>query len=161
MTDGAECSRRVIPSQSVQKGVVGHRRWQQANRPTPPFIWMELEMVESQAWAAMSLAARRVVDRIAIEHMKHGGTRNGMLTVTFDDFEAFGIRRKSIAPAIRIAVTLGVLDITHRGRRAYGVAGSASTYGLTWLPRCDATPASNRWQRIATMAEAKARISAC
>jgi hypothetical protein len=29
------------------------------------------------------------------------------------------------------------------------------------LPRCDATPASNRWQRIATMAEAKARISAC
>lgn len=33
--------------------------------------------------------ARRVVDRIAIEHMNHAGTKNGELAVTFDNFEAF------------------------------------------------------------------------
>ena len=55
----------------------------------------------------MSLAARKIVERVAIEHMGHGGTLNGSLIVTYDDFETFGVRRKSIAPAIKKAVALG------------------------------------------------------
>ena len=128
----------------------GSRRFQAANRPPDgePFIWMTLAMVKSEAWAAMPLAARKVVERIAIEHMGHGGKLNGELTVTYDQFVSFGIRRSSIREAIEFAVRLGWIDITVHGSRSYGMRRVASAYGLTWLPRCDSTPPSNRWKSV-------------
>jgi hypothetical protein len=140
--------RGVVPAHAVKKGAAGHRRWQKMNRPLGAFIWFTLEMLQSPAWSMMPLSARRVVERVAIEHMKHGGTLNGSLVVTYDDFQKFGVRRKSIAPAIEKAVALGFLDVTGRGFRSYGIARRPSTYALTWLPRCDGTPASNRWRKI-------------
>jgi hypothetical protein len=142
----------------VKKGVAGHRRFQSMNRPPGQFVWFTREMLESPAWNVMPSAARRVLDRVMIEHGKHGGTRNGALIVTYDDFQRFGIRRKSIAPAIETAVALGFLDVTWRGARGYGCARQASEYGLTWLPRCDGTHASNRWRSIATLSDARARV---
>jgi hypothetical protein len=113
-------------------------------------------MLESESWSAMPLSARRVVDRVVLEHLAHGGTQNGELVVTYDDLARFGLSsRRATAAAIRIAVSLGFLDITVRGRRAFGGARLPSRYGLTWLPKCDRTPASNRWRGIATRAEAK------
>ena len=44
-----------------------------------------------------------------------------------------------------MAVGLGFLDVTLKGRRSYGGARQPSQYGLTWLPRRDGSPASNRW----------------
>jgi hypothetical protein len=158
MTKGSGELQGIVPVNAVKKGAPGHRRWQTMNRPQGQFIWFERELLESPAWAAMTLPARRVVERVVIEHMKHGGTRNGALIVTYDDFERFGLRRKSVPDAIRIAVALGFLDVTSRGRRSHGIARRASTYGITWLPRCDCTPASNRWRRINDAAEAKRLI---
>jgi hypothetical protein len=109
---------------------------------------MTQAMLESPAWAAMTLAARKVVDRIAIEHLGHGLGFNGELTVTYDDFERFGLRRSSVLEAIAVANGLGFIDVTVRGARSYGVRKVPSQYGLTWLPRRDGTPASNRWKGI-------------
>jgi hypothetical protein len=138
----------VVPVHAVKKGAAGHRRWQQMNRPKGPFIWLTLEFLESQAWNMMSLPARKIVERVAIEHMNHAGTRNGALIVTYGDFEKYGVRRKSIALAIKKAVALGFIDVTGKGHRSYGIGRRPSTYGITWLPRCDGTPASNRWRKI-------------
>lgn len=138
----------IVPVQAINRGAAGHRRWQRLNRPEPPFVWLTVELLESAAWAAMGLAARRIVERVAIEHMHHGGTRNGLLIVTYDDFEIFGVRRKSIAKAIKEGVELGFLDVTYRGGRSYGITKRASKYGLTWLPRCDMTPPTNRWRSV-------------
>jgi len=58
------------------------------NRPPKdmPWIWLTREMLESPAWRAMDmLAARRVVERIILEHMAHAGTENGNLIVTYAD----------------------------------------------------------------------------
>jgi hypothetical protein len=49
-----------------------------------------IEMMESDAWRALSLAGRRVIDRVEIEHGHHGGTDNGKLPVTFDQFCEYG-----------------------------------------------------------------------
>jgi hypothetical protein len=93
--------------------------------------------------------------------MAHAGTQNGQLQVTYDDFARQGLRsRNAIAQGIRIAVALGFLDVTFRGRRSYGGARLASRYGLTWLPRCDGTAASNRWRRIKSVDEARTLVSA-
>ena len=141
-----------------RKSMPGPRRWETMNRPKGQFVWFERVLLESPAWAAMPLAARRVVERVAIEHMSHGGTQNGELPVTYDDFARFGVRRQSISAGIKAAGALGFLDVTARGMLGHGVAKRPSTYGLTWLPRCDGTPPSNRWKAIRSMKEAKAIV---
>jgi hypothetical protein len=121
-TNGSGEAYGVVPMHAVKNGAAGHRRWRAMNRPKGAFVWFTRELLESQAWSAMPLAARRVVERVAIEHMNHGGTRNGALVVTYDDFEKFGVRRKSIAQAIKKAAALGFLDVTGKGHRSYGNA---------------------------------------
>lgn len=128
----------------------GSQLWQLGNRPPEgeAFVWMTQSMLESPAWSAMTLAARKVLERVMIEHMGHGGKHNGELVVTYDDFASCGVRRSSIIEAIAIAVGLGFLDVTVRGVRSYGTRRVPSEYGLTWLIRRDSTPASNRWRAI-------------
>lgn len=137
------------------------KRLRERNRPPAgaAWVWYSLDMMESPAWAALSLPARRVLDRLSIEHMNHGGTRNGDLVCTYSDFERFGIRRMSINQAIDEAVALGFVDVVHRGGLAHGVARIPSTYGLTWLHRADLTLPSQRWRRIADEAAAKAILA--
>jgi hypothetical protein len=130
-----------------------------ANRPPPdmPWIWLTREMLESPAWCAMKLAARRVVERIMLEHMAHGGTENGNLAVTYTNFRDYGVRHKSIKTAIEIADALGWIDITVRGRASFEDKRYASRYALTWLPQpARGKHATNRWRQITTLAAAKA-----
>lgn len=109
----------------------------------------------------MTLGARRVVERIELEHMAHAGTMNGELKVTYDDFSRFGLSsRRMTSESIRIAEKLGFIDVVARGVRAFGDARRPSRYALTWLPRCDRTSATNRWQRITTRAAARAAVAA-
>jgi hypothetical protein len=118
-------------------------------------------MLESEPWRALTLSGRLVLDRLMIEHMAHAGTQNGELIVTYDQFLAFGISsRRAVAQGIEIAVALGFLDITARGYRAFGSARRPARYGLTWLPRCDGTLASNRWKRFSSSEEAEAAVKA-
>jgi hypothetical protein len=80
------------------------------------FVPFRVDMLESDAWAALSINGRRVLDRLCIEHAHHGGTENGNLIVTYDDFVQFGIRRQSVKPAIDETVHLGLVEITELGR---------------------------------------------
>jgi len=91
--------------------------WEKRNRPTGPFVWITREMLESEAWCSLSLAARRVIDRVMIEHMLHAGTENGNLIVTYRDFRKCGIRGSSIKPAISEAGERGLLITIAKGRR--------------------------------------------
>jgi hypothetical protein len=133
----------------AKSGRAGTHRWRESNRPPADenWIWFTRDMLESPAWCAMPLAARKVVERIAIEHLGHAGKCNGELVVTYDDFEAFGVRRSTVIQAIAIATGLGWIDTTKKGY-AYGSRKVASEYALTWLPRRDGTPPSNRWKGV-------------
>jgi hypothetical protein len=55
----------------------------------------------------LSLAARRALDRIEIEHTHHCGAENGKLPITYADFERFGLHPNAIAPAIANALRSG------------------------------------------------------
>jgi hypothetical protein len=80
-----------------------------------PFVTHSLKMRESPAWRSLSNNARRVLDRLEVEHMKHGGAENGNLVCTYDDFERAGIKRRSVSSAIRGCVDFGFLQITLQG----------------------------------------------
>jgi hypothetical protein len=113
-----------------------------------------IEMIKSPAWSVLSLSARRVLDRIEIEHADHGGNDNGRLPVTYDDFERYGIHRHSIAAAIRETVALGFAEITERGRAGNAEFRSPHKFRLTYFHRGRAPP-TNEWQRIKTVEEAQ------
>ena len=116
-----------------------------------------IEMLEAPAWRVASLSARRVIERIEIEHGRHGGNDNGRLIVTYDDFESYGIDRHAIAPAIREAEALGFIEITERGRAGNAKWRAPNTFGLTFCPskrgRSDST---HEWRRITTIEAAEA-----
>src|SRR5262249_10890247 len=67
------------------------------------------EVLEAPAWRVLSLSGHRVLDRLEIEHLRHGGKDNGELPVTFNNFEAYGIHRHAIAPALRECAALGLV----------------------------------------------------
>ena len=112
-------------------------------------------MIKSPAWSVLSLSARRVLDRIEIEHADHGGNENGRLPVTYDDFERYGIHRHSIAAAIRETVALGFTEITERGRAGNAEFRSPHKFRLTYF-HVRRAPPTHEWQRIKTVEEAQA-----
>jgi hypothetical protein len=122
-----------------------------------------IDMVRSPAWRALSLSARRLLDRLEIEHAAHGGAENGKLPVTYDDFVRYGIHRHAVRPAIHEAVALGFIKIRQSGRAGNAEFRRPNIFELTYLPT--QVGATDDWEKIAEAdAEAialAARSAAC
>lgn len=124
------------------------------NRIGGQFAARLIEMLESPAYRVLSLSGRRVIDRIEIELGQHGGTDNGKLPVTYDDFEQYGIDRHSIAPAIREAAALGFIEVTRPGRAGNAEWRLPTLYRLTYAVTKD-VPQTHEWRKIGDIIEAE------
>jgi hypothetical protein len=125
-----------------------------------PFVTHSLEMRRSPAWNALPDNARRVLDRLEVEHMAHGGAENDNLQVTFDDFVKAGVRRNSIALAVRQCEALGFVRIVRRGGLARGGQKVTSAYGLTYLVGRGKSPdPSHDWRKFATLEDANLAVA--
>jgi len=124
-----------------------------------PFISIRLDVRESIAWRFLPDNARRVLDRLELEHMRHGRAINGDLVCTYDDFFNAGLRRASVALAVRQCVELGFLEITSAGYRTAAEFRAPSKYRLTYVHgrRKNADP-TDEWTGIATQADAEAAL---
>jgi hypothetical protein len=125
------------------KPKVGPRSPEQALNQPPTdqsWVWQSRALRESDAWRSPGINARRFIDFLLLEHMKHGGQANGRLKAPQRHFEVFGIGARYVTEAIREPEELGLVDSNHPRQRV------ATTYALTWLPLHDGTPATNRWQ---------------
>jgi hypothetical protein len=120
-----------------------------------------IEMLESPAYRVLSLSAHRVLSRIEVEHAHHGGTDNGKLPVTFDQFEAYGVHRRAIPPAIRELEALGFAVVTERGRAGNAEFRSPNLFRLTYrhAEGIDGD-GSHEWRKIETMEKAIATAEA-
>jgi hypothetical protein len=101
-----------------QADIPGRRK---ARKIEGQYIAHRLAMIESPAYRVLSFHARRCLDRIEIEHLRHGGKENGRLPVTYDQFIEYGVMsRRFIGPALRelVAPVLdkGGLDPVQRRR---------------------------------------------
>ena len=103
-----------------------------------------IRMIRSPAWCALSLSARRVLDRIEIELASHGGTDNGKLPCTYDDLQRYGIHRHAIGPAIREAAALGFLEVTEPGRAGNADWRKPNVFRLTYRNTQNAKP-TDEW----------------
>jgi hypothetical protein len=110
-----------------------------------PWCWQSRELRTSDAWRSQGINVRRLIDFLLLEHMRHGGKRNGLLKAPYKQLVTFGLGSRHLADAIREAEELGLVD----RRTAEVKRGSVlepTLYGLTWLKLHDGTPASNRWR---------------
>jgi hypothetical protein len=131
----------------------GVRKTNSRTRINGQFVPHRLDLIQSPAWAALSLAARRVLDRIEAEHVLHGGADNGRLAVPYRALEEGGVRPNSITAAIREAVALGFLRITRPGRGGNREFRQPTLYRLTHLPTRDMPP-TDEWTSITTDVQA-------
>lgn len=136
------------------------------NRIAGQFSARLIEMLESPAYRVLSLSARRVIERVEIEHAHHGGKDNGRLPVTFDHFHEYGMHRHAIAPAIREAVALGFLRVTVQGRAGNAEHRTPNLFRLTFHPAKgeygkEGNGCTHDWRAIESieMAEAIARTA--
>jgi hypothetical protein len=115
-----------------------------------------IEMLESPAYRVLSLSARRVLDRVEIEMAHHGGTDNGRLPVTYDDFRRYGINRAAIAPGIREAVALGFLEVTEHGCAGNADHRSPNLFRLTYrIAKGILGDGSHEWRQIQSIEHAE------
>jgi hypothetical protein len=115
------------------------------------------EMLESPAFRVLSLAAHCVLARLEIELMCHGGNENGRLTVSYRQFEGYGVHKNGVAAAIRELEALGFIETAERGCAGNANFGKSSQYRLTYRPAVGApVDGSHEWRRIKTMEDARA-----
>ena len=123
-----------------------------------PFSWRLIEMQESPAYRALSLSARKVLDRLEIEFERHGrkAEENGALPCTYDHLVEYGVNRNMIAPAIRELIALGFVQITRKGSAGNAEYREVTLFLLTYRPFGSAKYVANGWRRISTLDEAEA-----
>ena len=97
-----------------------------------PWVWETQGLLTSDAWQCLSVNARKVVDRVLVEHMAHAGFENGNLMVTHEDFVRYGVTRRLVTQSIDEAEFLGLLKAKRGGK---------STSSGTWMeclhPTCE------------------------
>jgi hypothetical protein len=139
-------------TQSGQAGRPGTRRHTKIGGQ---FAARLIEMLESPAFRVLSLSAHRILSRLEIELAHHGGTNNGQLIVTYDDFAEYGIHRHAIAPGIRELVALGFVEITQSGCAGNAEHRTPNLFRLTLKNTATDNPTDD-WRHIKTIERAEA-----
>ncbi|NQV99640.1 MAG: hypothetical protein HQ483_08070 [Rhodospirillales bacterium] len=112
-----------------------------------PWIWLSRELLISPAWRGLSVNARKLLDRLHIEHMNHAGTENGRLIVTHDQFINYGLTASKVKPAIVECEFMGLLRFVRGGR--WAGSNQPSTYRLTYLPTAhNFTRSTDEWRNV-------------
>ena len=119
------------------------------------WISYPLSMLESPPLRALSLSAVRVMHRLEIEHMHHGGAENGRLIVTHEQFGAWGIAQNAIAPAIRELVALGFVEVTEKGCGGNENQRRANRFRLTYVNTKNREQPTHEWRKIETFEKAE------
>jgi hypothetical protein len=112
-------------------------------------------MLRSPALRVLSLTARRILDRLDLEHVNHGGKDNGRLPVTFADLRRFGMSNPNDnARGFRELRALGFIEVTRAGRAGNAEHRTPNLFRITYLPANGKAP-TDEWRRIATVEEAE------
>jgi len=92
------------------------------------FIMLPRDLLESDAWRGLGINARRFLDFLMIEHLRHGGKHNGYLLAPQRQLYDFGIGAHFVTAAIEEVERAGLVTCER------GTGKRPSYYGLTWIP---------------------------
>jgi hypothetical protein len=113
-----------------------------------PFAQLPLSLLGGVVLNALSIMARRVLDRLIAEHLKHGGRDNGRLHVSYRQLAQWTRANDgNIPPALAELVDLGLLVITHGERVAGSSKVAPNVYRLTFFPDHEDAASTDEWRR--------------
>lgn len=140
-------------------GIRAGRRGE-AHRPpkSEPWVWLTRDLLASDAWKALSINGRRLIDFLLIEDMNHAGTENGNLAAPYNGLQEYGLSRRLIRSAIVEAVRLGLIRITKTSRRIAG-RNDMARYRLTFRADNSGNPPTNDWKRYRAPKKHNARFT--
>jgi len=132
-------------------------------RQREPFLMLPVSLLQNPGWRILNLSARRVLDRIVVEHLNHVGIKNGELPVTYQNFVDHGVDRHAIKQALTDLTALGFIKITRPGRSGNADFRQPTLYELTICHTISElsgqqVPATHAWRRVATLDDAKLRL---
>lgn len=129
----------------------GKRRWLTC------FMPHRLELLISPAWRAAPRPLRNILERIEIEHLRHGTMNNGELYVSYLQFVEFGISKRSIKPALELGQKLGLLEVIQEAENHLSDIRAANAYRLTYVPAKGKAAPTDEWKLI-TESRARALV---
>ncbi|ESZ11469.1 hypothetical protein X735_25800 [Mesorhizobium sp. L2C085B000] len=88
-----------------------------------------------------------MLERLEIEHLRHGGLNNGELFVSFGQFEKHNISRRKIASTQALGAALGLME-TIRSTEPAGDLRAPNAYRLTYVPAKGTSAPSDEWKRV-------------
>ena len=118
-----------------------------------------LELLISPAWRAAPRPLRNILERIEIEHLRHGTMANGELYVSYLQLVEFGVSKRSIKPALELGRKLGLLEVIQEADNHLSDIRAANAYRLTYVPAKGKAAPSDEWKNI-TEDRAKALLDA-
>jgi len=129
----------------------GKHNGRRAKNMKPPkgvsWVWLTLELITSDAWRFRGSRCAKFIDFLLADHAENAGQENGALKATYDQLEAWGIRRASIRETIAEAEMLGLVRVVKRGGR-WNQTNQPSLYRLTILGCRDGLAPSNEWKSV-------------
>lgn len=111
------------------------------------FVPHRLEMLLHPTWQLAPIPLRRMLERLEVEHLRHGGFRNGELFVSFNQFVAASISRRKITAIQDLGEALGLMRVV-RSEDASGDLRAPNAYRLTYLPAKGAQTPTDEWKTI-------------
>ena len=119
------------------------RRWL-----TTAWVAHRLELLLSPAWQAIPRPLQRLLDRLEIEHMRHGGFENGHLFVSYGQFVEYGISKRSVRATIELGEALKLITVSRVEEVGAGNLRPPNRYGLSYVPKKGSTVPGDEWKTI-------------
>lgn len=113
------------------------------------FVPLTRTVLENPKYRSLGINARRLIDFLALEHLRHGGANNGYLLAPRRQLEHAGIGARYVSDAIGEVERAGLVNVKR------GIGKRPSTYALTWLPLGTASPKPKRHRASVATTEGK------
>ena len=110
------------------------------------FLPHRLELLISPAWRSAPRPLRNILERLEIEHLRHGGFNNGELFVSYLQFVEFGLSKRSIKPALELGQRLGLLEVIQETENHLSDIRGANSYRLTYVPAKGKAAPTDEWK---------------
>lgn len=111
------------------------------------WIPVRLSLMLSPAWQHRPKPVARLLERIQIEHLRHGGKENGRLCVSFDQLVDYGLSRRVVHEAIKAACDLGLLGLVQHDQ-IVGNIRPPNEYRLTYVPAREKRAPTDEWRYV-------------
>lgn len=106
-----------------------------------------LELLLSPAWRHAPRPLKNILERLEIEHLRHGGTRNGELYVAYQQIVEHGVSRRSIRAALALGQKLGLIEVFQEEESRRDIR-PPNRFRLTYVPARGKSAPTDEWKGV-------------